>query len=150
MTRLIACVWATMLLAGCGVPQMFQIEVPTTRVNGASVTATSDEGTQVTVFVQVRNPNMAALPLLGAHYTFNVDGRVVTYADEVHRTLPSAGIQIVALPVAMPSDGAELGGRRFDISGSITYKPPGQLRKLLSESRIPLPTIAFAGSGTIE
>lgn len=150
MTRLIACVWATMLLTGCGVPQMFQIEAPTTRVNGASVTATSDEGTQVTVFVQVRNPNMAPLPLLRIHYTLNVDGRVVTYADEVHRTLPSAGIQIVALPVAMPSDGAEFGGRQFDISGSITYKPPGQLRKLLSESRIPLPTIAFAGSGTIE
>ncbi len=150
MLRALAGVLVTLPLTGCGVPQMFQIEAPKTKVGGVSVTGKSGDGTQVTAFVELRNPNKAALPLLRTRYTLSVDGQVVSYADEVHRTLPSAGMQIVELPVAFPGDGSGLGGRRFDINGSITYKPPGQFRKLLTESRIPLPTVTFAGSGTID
>ena len=141
---------AILSLTGCGVPEMFRIEDPSARVGSVSVTGSSEHGEQVTVYVKVRNPNAAPLPLLSAHYTLIVAGETVTFEDEVHRTLPSEGMQTVPLPVALASPGRTLAGRSFDLRGSITYKPPGQFRKLLTESRIPLPAISFAGSGQIQ
>jgi len=148
--RAMACVLLVAVQTGCGVPQMFQIEVPTTQVRRVSVTQESEEGSQVTAFIAVRNPNKAPLPLVRIQYTIDVGGKMISYQDEVHRTLPSDGIQVVVLPVAFATDGSSIGGRRFDISGSITYRPPGQFRKLLTESKVPLPTVPFAGSGRID
>ncbi len=133
---------------------------PTARVTGARVLAETDEGARVVVILELQNPNTVPLPLPEASYRVVVDG-VGTYAfdDLPVRVIPPGGTQTVTLPAAVAAttdDGLPaampdtVAGRRWRIRGTLTYRPDNGIRRFLTETGIPLPTVAFAGRGTLE
>ena len=139
--------------SGCTPPKLSWdgLKRPSSKVRHVSILEQTEQGAVVEVSVELRNPNEVPLPLVSSRYTVAVD-RVQSFTlhDEVHLTLPAGGRQIVRLGAAFASDGGELKGRACTVSGTITYRPPGQFRKVMTESYVPLPSVAFRGQGTLE
>ena len=65
-------------------------------------------------------------------------------------TLPAGGRQTVPLVASFAADGQDLKGRACTVTGTISYRPPGQLRKVLTESYVPLPSVTFREQGVLE
>jgi len=40
-------------------------------------------------------------------------------------------------------------GQQYTASGSVAYVPPGEVRELLTDYKVPLPTTGFSGKGTL-
>ena len=96
------------------------------------------------VTVELQNPNNVPLPLRRAQYTVEVAGaEPFSFRDQPARTLPASGRQTVELAAVFPGDAT---GATCHVSGWITYEPPGEIRKLLTESGIPLPNADFSST----
>lgn len=144
--------WSTILVAvaaslgGCA-----GLETPTIDVVNVRVTEQSAEAARIEAMVELTNPNDTPLPLTSASYTLSVGNAGSISLDDIpNRTLPALGKQTVLLPASVRTGGANLKGAAFTISGSITYQPPGEMRKILTETGIPLPTADFSKSGRVE
>ena len=136
---------------GCGVRKLLKVKRPSAQVTSVSVLSQSAEGVRVEVVVNMSNPNQTPLPLLRSQYRLTVDDvGSFEMTDALHRTLPAGGRQVVTLPAVFEAAGVSLTGTRYTIAGSITYVPPGQIRKLLTESSIPLPSVPFQAAGQLE
>ena len=138
------------LCPGCGL--LWSVEQPRARVTEVALEDQSDHGARILVSVALSNPNDVALPLVNAGYTMRVNGASeATYADLPNRTLPALGQQIVTLPVGLSlGSGTSPRGASYLVHGSGTYEPPGEIRKLLTEARVPLPSTSFSASGTLD
>ena len=142
---------ATLCLSGCKV--FLALEKPIARVQSVTLDEQTEHGSRVLVTVELANPNDVALPLVDAQYTLLLapGSRVVSFRDAPNRTLPSKGRQVITLPAALPvSGGGNLRGASYRVAGSINYEPPGEIRELLTEAGIPLPSSEFFGSGTLD
>ena len=151
--RLIAAVGLGWCIAGCAVlPQNWRV-LKRPVVTGISVALVeqTDQGARLVANVELSNFNETALPLVWCQYRITVDGGdTFAMADELHRTLLARGTQIVQLPAAMAAAALDLAGASYTIKGAITYEPPGAIRKVLTESKIPLPAVHFQSSGELE
>lgn len=126
-----------------------EVKSPTARVVGAKLISTTEHGSRIDVMVELENPNAIPLPLIETRYSFTAAGDAASRGrDNPNRTLPAKGKQTVTVPVAVPKVvGA---GAAFAMEGTIDYEPPGEVRRLLTESKIPLPHVNFRGEGVIQ
>ena len=148
---------STVGLPGCRTREI--IVQPSAFVSGVKLIEQTPEGARLEVIVELENPNLTPLPLAHSGYTITIDG-VGTYrfADRPRRTLPAGveeggsavGRQTLRLPMAMSGPGNGPAGLTYHVEGSVLYEPPGAIRKLLTESNVPLPSVPFSGTGTIE
>ena len=150
----VACVAPLLLLAagGCqGVTDLRDIEPPSARVSRVELVETTDEGAVVRVLVDLENPNRLALPLVASRYTLTV-GERYTYSvtERPNRTLPSLSTQTLDLPAAFATGGADLAGAPYRVSGTIEYQAPGPLRRIMTDSGIPLPSVPYSATGTLQ
>jgi len=126
-----------------------KVNSPTARVVGAKLISTTEHGSRIDVMVELENPNTIPLPLIETRYAFTTAWDVALHGkDNPNRTLPAGRKQTVTIPIAVPR--AVEVGTAFTIDGSIYYEPPGEVRKLLTESNIPLPRVSFRGEGVIQ
>lgn len=125
---------------------------PADEVVSTRVTQQTEHGARVLVQVAIDNPNDFVLPLREAHYTVRVAGlEPFVFTDVVpDRALPPNSRQILELPAAFATDGQPIQGKTYNITGRVTYEPPGELRAIMSESGLPLPSIHFSGEGVLE
>jgi len=146
---------ATSLLAalvsatGCsGFKQFVEIIAPpSAKVESVELIETTDEGSRLAVTVSLVNGNDVPLSLRDANYSVTVaDGESYRFSSPANRTVPANGAQVVVLPVAVPH---VVSGGSYRVSGSVIYEPPGEIRKLMTESHIPLPWVAFRSSGEL-
>lgn len=144
--------WSTILIAvaaslgGCAT-----VETPTIEVVNVRVAEQTGEAARIEALVELTNPNDTPLPLTSASYTLSVGSAgSVSLDDFPNRTLPALGKQTVLLPASVRTNGANLKGAAYTVSGSVTYEPPGEMRKILTESGIPLPWVDFSKSGSVE
>jgi LEA14-like dessication related protein len=123
---------------------------PETRVLSATLAEETEEGARVVVTVELVSKNKVALPLTDVHYEGTVS-KVGDYSgkDRPNRTIPIKGRQTIEIPYVFKTDEL-VSGRDMSVSGDITYEPPGQIRKLLTESGVPLPSTAFYGRVKID
>lgn len=140
------------LLAGCKVRDEIReyrsVRVPTAEVIAVRVAERTSEGARMEIHVRLDNPNDVALPLTGARYSVNVaGGGSIAASARPNKTLPAAGSQVVVLPIALPQAAA---GASVRVAGDITYRPPGEIRQLLTESNVPLPYASFSNQGAVE
>jgi len=63
-------------------------------------------------------------------------------------TIPANGVQTVTLPAALATDTVEAGD--YQVRGTLVYEPPGEIRKLLTEYGVPLPSASFKAQGALE
>ena len=136
------------IAAGCA-----PVQRPQTLVGEARVTEASAEGAAVAVPVSLSNPRGVPLPIREARFTMRVDAADAApfhVTQQLAATLPAEGGQTVTLRSAFAvADGASLEGAPYVIEGTIVYEPPGEIRRLLTDSGLPLPSVRFAGQGTL-
>jgi len=134
-------------LAAVGCHGVSNLTTPKAHVTGVKVIERSPTATRADVTVQLINPNRTALPLKKSHYTLKIgDAEPFSYTDRLNRTLPANGSQTVTLPAVFT--GQPTGD--YKVNGSVTYEPPGEIRKLMTDSGIPLPFTLFDGEGKVE
>jgi len=127
-------------------------ERPAARFGALDIDQQTGEGARVLLTVEVDNPNDFDLELTEATYKINVEGVAAFSFDGVvpDKALPPEGTQQITFPAALGAGGRPLQGRSYNVSGSLTYEPPGELRAILTESGFPLPSVPFSGSGRLE
>jgi hypothetical protein len=136
---------AAALLTGCTI-----IAEPDTRVLSARLDEETDEGARILVEVELSHKNKVALPLVNVRYEGDIkDIGEYSGTDLPNRTLPIASTQTITLPLVYKTD-EPVSGRTISISGAVTYEPPGEIRKLMTESGIRLPTTGFSGKVVID
>jgi hypothetical protein len=124
------------------------IRDPITRVASVNIVEQSSEATRVEVTVELANPNRDPLPLTESAYTVRVgNARAFSSTEQLHRTIPSRGRQIVVLPAVFR--GSAAAGGDYQVNGSVTYNPPGEIRRGMTEMGIPLPSTGFRDSGKL-
>ena len=159
-------IWLLMALlvvaaAGCRLADRFRLDrvpTPRTKVTAVKVTERTDEGARIEITVELTNPGDVALALVSAGYTVRVGGAApVTFSSQPNRTLPAGGSQTVTLPAVLALSGGTSGGGEpartlpgVVVTGSIVYEPPGEIRQLLTESKVPLPSAQFRYRGQLE
>ncbi len=126
------------------------VAAPDTRVVSARLAEETEEGARILVVIELSHKNSVALPLTDAHYDGYIkDVGDYSGEDNPNRTLPIASTQTITLPFVYKTD-EPVSGREISVSGSITYEPPGEIRKLLTESGVPLPSTGFSGKAIID
>lgn len=140
-------------MTGCvltDVDQMF-VEAPQAKLLTVRLVEQSDDGARVEVVVSLTNRAEVPLPLLDSSCSMLVASKGPhRTSDDPNQVLPALGSQTLIIPLAFASDAPEVSGKTYSLNGSVTYEPPGEIRKLLTESGIPLPQVQFAGRGKIE
>lgn len=143
---------AAVALVGCG-PKVDQRPLvrPIAAVDHVEVMDASEEGVRLDFVVHVTNPNLDALPLKIARYEATI-GSLGTYKGDMapDATAPATGVQIIRLPVAIATTtSSSVNNMSWSLTGSIEYQPPGQIRELLTDMSIPLPSTPVQGGGQI-
>ena len=133
------------LLGGCSSDRSalaVWVGSPKTEVEALELLAASPAATTGRLIVKLTNPNDVPLPLPLARYSVTLGG--VTYATDTvpNATVPANGEQRIILPVVFEGPA----GSAYSASGSITYVPPGEIRNLLTDLGIPLPSVTFKGA----
>ncbi len=128
----------------------YKIRQPEVEIVAVNLTEQTEQGARIEVTARLTNPNEVALPLKRYHLTFDADHRpAVTFRDLSNRTLPAQGEQLVVMPLALATGAGNLTDGAYRVSGWIHYEPPGEIRRLLTESGIPLPSAAFRKEGAL-
>jgi hypothetical protein len=141
-----------MILTGCALYDRTQdpkIWSPIATVTSVRLVEQTDQGAVLKITIGLVNPNAVALPLKGTSYTLAVGGATNSYHDLPNSTLPAGGDQTVELTAALPAT-TNLSGAAVKVHGSVTYVPPGEIRRLLTESKVPLPSASFNYTGAVQ
>lgn len=142
-----------LVLAGCTlkVPRYIPVQTPLAEVKSVAVTDVSEEGARVEVTVELHNPNDHALPLRISQYTLRIDGMgEMSLRDQPPVTVPARGSRRMVLPASLVTEGQPLQGHAYVFTGKVTYEPPGEIRKVMTDSGVPLPSAAFRGEGVLQ
>ncbi len=144
------------------------VPTPGAAVKSATLANQTGDASRVEVVIELSNESPTPLPLVQCDYTINVAGvGSFSFSDKPNRTLPGRprdpgattpgavgaagdGLQQLILPASFAAGGQNVKGAAYQVSGSVTYEPPTEMRKLLTDSYVPLPTVQFSGNGTIE
>ena len=149
--------------AGCRMADKFKVESvpkPKAEVTAVRLTEHTGEGMRIEITVELTSKCEVPLPLVAADYTLSLGGkRPVAFSNTPNRTLPAGGTQTVTLPAVVAVaqagsgdsvEGIGAAGAPVTIAGSITYEPPGEIRLLMTESKVPLPSVSFRYSGQLQ
>lgn len=131
-------------------PELWNVITPQASVISLQVTEQTDTGFRVEAVVELTNENRVPLPLLDIHYKIEVDKvGSISVLDDANRTIPAHGKQRVILPASFAWQGPAPGGASWTVSGKVQYDPPGELRQILTETKVPLPVTHFKEAGKI-
>ncbi len=126
-------------------PDLFPIVVASVAVQLTEKTA---EAAKFEVVVTLENPNAVALPLISSEFTLRVNGHsLMSFEDQLHITLPANGTQVVHLQGVMVLASELNAQSNYVVNGTIAYEPPGEIRKIMTESKVRLPSFGFHGEG---
>ncbi len=133
----------TLAAGGCAVQR------PSARVTGVEIAEATEEGSRLLVTVVLDNPRDEPLPIRRSRYELSVDGETFEFTDLAAATMPAQGSQTLRLPAAVRVPAAAVGSRPYEVRGSVVYEPPGEIRDLLTDSGVPLPSVTFSQSGRL-
>ena len=109
---------------------------------------TTEEATEVKVFLELRNPNDAPVELTTWDYTFTVGDRTAYSGPWVASlTLPPKQVMVTEVPAVVPASFGDVTAGKWRIGGSVGYRATGKLDRLLSQLGINRLTALFGVSG---
>ena len=135
------------------------ITSPTASVQSISLVDQSAQGARIHVTLELKSDNAVPLPLVECGYSVDLDGiGSFTFVDKPNKAIPAKRTDINAGPArqtltlvaVFATGGREVKGANCRVSGSVVYEPAGEIRKVMTESSIPLPSVSFSGQATIE
>ena len=128
-------------LAGCAASPEF-------RALRAERVRTTDEATEVKVFLELRNPNDAPVELTTWDYTFTVGDRTAYSGPwAASLTLPPKQVMVTEVPAVVPASFGDVTTGSWRIGGSVGYRATGKLDRLLYQLGINRLTALFGVSG---
>lgn len=134
-------------LAGCRADGE-ALQQPVSSVSDVWIEDQTPRGVRLMIRVDVENPNDIPLPVTKADYALTVkDLGTFEFADQPPVALPPRGKQTIELAAAFGDGERPVAGHAYKVSGDVTYEPPGEIRKLLTEYRVPLPSTPFSKRG---
>lgn len=140
--------------AGCRLTERFKVHhvrPPVAKVTAVTVTERTDEAVRLEITIELTSVGDLALPLVDAKYTVNAAGAApATFSSNPNRTLPAGGSQTITLPAVLTTAEGLSVGTPATVTGSIVYEPPGEIRQLMTESKVPLPSVSFRYSGQLQ
>lgn len=138
-------------LGGCALVQFSKrVEPPMVDVMRVALAEQSEEGVVVHAMIRVQNPNDVPLPLVASEYTVLLDpNHSFTFDDKLQQMLAAKGIQELRLSAAFATKGQAVAEATYHIRGLVRYEPPGQIRRILTDSGIPLPAVAYSETGQL-
>ena len=146
-----AAVMMLVLIAGCRQVEPLDaryVTPPRLNVQGVEIVEAGPGGVRLLIRIEAVNGSDEQIPLIDARYRVSVDGGGrYTFESTVHRTLPPRSSSVFTLPAAVPLTSAA--AARCEVRGSVVYNPPGGLRRLLTESSVPLPSSALSYEGAL-
>ncbi len=139
------------MLGGCSA----NLRQVTTRVDSVRIDEQTDQGVRVLVTVVAENPNDIPLPIVKAKYRVSLaglsgGGNEFAFIDLPKATLPAHGTQTITLPAAFALNSENAANLSYQVAGQLTYEPPGEIRKLLTEYNVPLPSASFKDDGALQ
>jgi len=154
LLRAAARVAALALVAGA-LPGCLGAKSPEFRVTGVRVAEDTADGAVLVFSLEGDNRNAQALPLRDIRYEVSLgDGETRFSAHRIAQaTLPPLGVGEFELPAALGADAAAAltnGQRRYRLSASVTYVPPGAFAKALFNASIHRPSAAFTQEGRLD
>jgi hypothetical protein len=109
---------------------------------------TTEEATEVKVFLELRNPNDAPVELTTWDYTFTVGDRTAYSGPWVASlTLPPKQVMVTEVPAVVPASFGDVTAGKWRIGGSVGYRATGKLDRLLYQLGINRLTALFGVSG---
>ncbi len=144
--NIIGIVCLALLVGGC----TSNLKPVSARVDSVRIDEQTAEGVRVLVTVVAENPNDVPLPVVRAKYEVDLAGaEPFKFTDLPAVSVPANGVQTVTLPAALAKGGGDAAGTSYRVSGGLIYEPPGEIRKLMTEYGIPLPSASFKDEGTL-
>lgn len=146
MTRTACLLFLVGLFVGCTGVGIQHPEVTVTNLRLDDATA---GGGRVLFDLLVLNPNDEELPMPTVSYRVDViGGGRFELSDRPYAALPKNGQTVVTLAAAV--NGASLPGKRVKIDGEVIFQPKGELRQLLYDNYLPLPSVPFSSEGVLK
>ena len=142
-------------LAGCGTTASPIDAEPRARVVAVRETAATPQGFRVLATVEATNPGPVELPVRSADIRLTIEGvGTFTTLAEPAVALPPEGRVTFDVAAAYPRTGKAsrvptATGRAWDGRIALTVEPPGEIRAILTESGVPLPTVTASGRGRV-
>lgn len=147
-------------LASClgGCASISGVDEVSAEVKSVSVVEQTAQGARIEVIVLVRNPNVTPLPMPHCSCTVTIEGLGSFSFDDIpNRTatgkrtdiIQDTGLQTFSFFAAFPTNGKDVGSLPYSVTGSVSYTPPGEIRKLMTDAYIPLPWANFSASGKL-
>jgi hypothetical protein len=146
---------ATLAFGGCA----SGIVPPTAQVTSIALVDQSPQGASVQVTVELKSDNAVPLPLVECQFNVTVEGAgTYSFTDKPNKAIPAKrtdidggpASQVITLKAVFATAGRDVKGSACQVSGAVVYEPPGEVRKVLTDSYVPLPTVPFSGSGRLE
>ncbi|MHB1157873.1 MAG: hypothetical protein ACYC26_13680 [Phycisphaerales bacterium] len=134
------------LLTGCG--DKLLVATPTVTLDGVEIVDRTPEGARALIHLTLTNDGDVPLPLTDANYSLTLANATYSGGTNPNATLPAKGSQSITLPAAVAGSPADVpNGCSYTLSGSLHYEPPGQIRQVLTDIGVPLPSVGFNGNG---
>lgn len=132
-------------------PSLWEVKDPAAKVLSLRVTQQTDTGFRVVATVELTNDNRVPLPLIDTRYHIHIDKvGSISLVDKARRTLPANGRQTLELPASFAWNGPAPAGAAWNVQGTVSYHPPGELRQIMTDSNIPLPRSDFQETGSLQ
>ena len=139
-------------LVGCNTFTEGVVQRPTGEVLGVRIVEQTADGVRVEATLEVTNPNPVELPIEDASVSFTLaDGKRFVSQVAPAVSLPPGGAQRFTVAAAVPKNrsGDTMIGSPYRLRTTLHYRPPGELRDILTESGVGLPSITIGGDGKL-
>ena len=138
-------------ITGCKVYDKFtepSLQSMTIKTVEVKLVEQSDEAARFDVTITIANPNTTPLPLGVATVDLEVqDHGKASTRYLLHRTVPANAEQTATVPVVIVTKTPVSAGTQYGSRGTVSYQPPGEFRKIMTDSKVPLPTVTFNTTG---
>lgn len=140
---------AAALFTGCS-----RYKHPGLSVAEVKMTEETASGYVLEFVLDTRNDNPEPLPLREVRYSLTLEGReVFSGVRSAQATLRRFGTQRISLPAAVPLEPGATPPRgvvRYGLDGELSYVTPGQIARILFDTRVRRPRVGFHERGELD
>lgn len=130
-------------LCGCS------IDRPNVRASEARIVASSGAATELEVAIELKNSGTDEIELVEYDYVLTLaDGASYGGRWAALRALPPQQTVVATLPAVVPTASVRGGSAAWTLSGTLRYRDPQSIARILYEAGLLKTQVSFSGSGS--